>query len=280
MLPVTPADALTEVLARVGAATDGLVVLGALELQQWPADAVAALKGHGVLRRAKPGDTAACPGCERACVMPVLQRVRAGGSAAHFIACDKRDDISRVPLAEEHLERWRVDGRTLGDALAVLLGGSACQPVPSQAGLLRLGHVTGQAGRDVAHLRLDGQGRVFVDVAGHALDLGLVLALKGGRLVLDTRYLARCVDAPAAGAALHAETPEQRTQRLAARRTALKQQGVKAFLGVISREEGVSVSMVKKILGRAVRPTEAPVPAWAASLASWQGVPPASKRKR
>lgn len=280
MLPLTPAAALTEVLARVGASADRAVTLEALELQQWPADAVAALKGQGVLRAAKPGDTAACPGCEQACVMPVLQRVRAGGPAACFIVCDKRDDIGRVPLSAAHLERWRVDGKTLGDALAVLLGSSGCQPVPSDARSLRLGYVAGRADRAAVHMRLDGQGQVMIEVAGHALDLGLVLSLKGDRLVLDTRHLARCADAPAAGAALLAETPEQRAERLAARRTALQQRGVRAFLQVIAQEEGVSVSMVKKILDRAPRPTDRPVPTWAAPLASGQGAPPAKKRKR
>lgn len=280
MAPLTPAAALAEVLARLGGSPARAVTLSGDELQRWPADAVAALKGHGVLRPGKPGDTAVCPGCEAACVMPVQVRVQAGRAAAAFIVCDKRDDISRVSLDRAHLERWRVDGRTLGDALAVLLSGSECQSVPEGAQTLRLGVVSGRADKAVVYLRFDGQGRALVALAGHALELGLVLAAHGDRLVLDTRQLARCVDAPVGGAALPVETPKQRADRLKARRAALQQQGVSNFLQVIAQEEGVSVSMVKKVLGRAMQALEAPLPGWAAPLALQQGVSPSSKRKR
>ena len=77
--------------------------------------------------------------------MPVQQRQRAGGPAAAFVVCDRRDDIGRVPLAPAHLERWRVDGQTLGDALAGLLGAGACHPVPGARFAFRLGVVVGAA---------------------------------------------------------------------------------------------------------------------------------------
>lgn len=280
MAPLTPAAALAEVLARLGASPTRAMVLSGHELQGWPADAVAVLKAHGVLRPGKPGVTAVCPGCEAACVMPVQERVRAGRPAAAFVVCDKRDDINRVPLDGAHLERWRVDSRTLGGALAVLLGGSECQPLPADAQRLRLGVVSGRADKAAVHLHFDDLGRVLLDVAGHELEAGLVLALQGDRLVLDTRHLARCVDAPAGGTALSAETAEQRTDRLRARRDALKQRGVKAFLKVIAREEGLSDSMVKKILGRAMPPPVASLPGWAAPVAPQQGVSSARKSKR
>ena len=280
MAPLTPAAALAEVLARLGASPSRSVVLSGAELQGWPADAVAVLKAHGVLRPGKPGETAVCPGCEAAGVMPVQERVRAGRPAAVFIVCDKRDDINRVPLDGAHLERWRADGRTLGDALAVLLGGSECQPVPADAQALRLGVVSGRADKAAVHLRFDRSGRVLLDVAGHGLELGLVLAVEGDRLVLDTRHLARCLDAPVGGTALTAETAEQRTDRLLARRDVLKRRGEKAFLKVIAQEEGLSVSMVKKILGRALPAPAAPLPGWVAPLAPRQGVSPGKKSKR
>ncbi len=49
MAPLTPAAALAEVLARLGASPSRSVVLSGAELQGWPADAVAVLKAHGVL---------------------------------------------------------------------------------------------------------------------------------------------------------------------------------------------------------------------------------------
>jgi hypothetical protein len=96
--------------------------------------------------------------------------------------------------------------------------------------------------------------------------------------VLDSRHLARCVDAPASGVALKIETPEQRTQRLLGRRDALQRQGMKAFLQVIAQEEGLSVSMVKKILSRKKQPQDS-LTGWAAGLVSGQGVSSNKKRK-
>ena len=276
--PLTDAEALAEVLARLGAAPGRALAFSAEELKHWPTDAVTALKAHGVLRPGKPGDTAVCPGCERACVMPVQQRQRAGATAA-FVVCDRRDDIGRVPLAPALLERWRVDAQTLGDALAGLLGARACHPVPGVAFALRVGAVAGAADKAAVKLRFDELGQAHLEVAGHAVELASVLAIRAGKLVLDTRHLGRCADAPAVGAVLEAETPAQRTTRLQARKAVLQQRGVKGILPVLAEEEGVSVSMIKRILARSPAPAAPVLPAWAAALAPAEGVSPRSKRK-
>ena len=251
MVPLTAAAALAELLGRQGAAPGRAVVFSADELQHWPAHAVQTLKAHGALRPGKPGDSAVCPGCERACVMPVQQGQRAGRPVASCVVCDKRDDIGRVPLAAALLERWRADAQTLGDALAGLLDAVACHCVPGTPFVYRLGIVAGAADKAVVQLRFDDHGRALLDVAGHAMELASVLAIQRGKLVLDTRHLGRCADTPAGGAALVAETAEQRAARLWARKLALQRRGVKAFLKLMAEEEGVSVSMVKRILGRA-----------------------------
>ena len=280
MAPLTTGQVLAEFLGRLGTAPGRAVAFGSDELQHWPADAVAALKAHGALRPGKPGETAVCPGCEQACVMPVQQPQRPGRPAAAFVVCDRRDDIGRVPVAPAHLERWRADGQTLGDALAGLLGGGACYAVPGVAFVFRLGMVAGVADKAPVQLRFDDQGCALLDVAGHAVELAALLGVSGGKLLLDTRHLGRCADAPADGVALAAETPAQRTERLQARKAVLRQHGVKGFLHVLAEEEGVSVSMVKRILGRKQQPAAQALPAWAAALALPGGVSPGSKRKR
>ncbi|MBI5260152.1 MAG: hypothetical protein HY855_26870 [Burkholderiales bacterium] len=206
--------------------------------------------------------------------------MRPGLPAAAFIVCDRRDDIGRVPLAPAHLERWRADGHTLGDALAVLLGSGACHPVPAVPFTFRVGRVAGLVDKAPVQFRFDDLGRALVEVAGHVLDLAAVLAIQGGRLVLDTRHLGRCADAPTSGAAPTAETAAQRTTRLLDRKAALQQRGVKSFLQVLAEEEGVSVSMIKRILGRAVQAEDVSLPGWAAPVAPRAGVSPSSKTKR
>lgn len=280
MVPLTPTAALVELLARLGASADRTVTLAAEELLQWPVEAVAAFKAQGVLRPGKPADSAVCPGCERFCVMPVTQRLRPGHPTVAFVVCDKRDDINRVLLEAVHLERWRADDRTLGDALAKLLGADECQPAAADPQMLRLSTVEVRSDKATVHLRFDDRGRVLLEVAGHSLELVHLLLVQGQRLALDSRPLARRVDAPAAGAGLSAETPEQRTERLQARKAVLKGRGAKNFLQVIAQEERLSVSMVKKVLGRAEPPDDAPLPAWVAPNATRQGVSSGGKHKR
>ncbi len=276
--PLTAAEALAELLARLGAAPGRALAISAEELLPWPPAAVAALKAHGVLRPGKPDDTAVCPGCERACVMPVQQRQRAGVAAA-FVVCDRRDDIGRVPLAPALLERWRVDAQTLGDALAGLLGAGACHPEPGVAFAFRVGAVAGASDKAAVQLRFDEQGQARLNVAGHAVEVASVLGIRADRLVLDTRHLGRFADAPAAGEALAAETPAQRTTRLQARKAALQRRGVKAFLAVLAEEEGVTVSMIERILARRPEPAAPVLPAGAAAVAPAESVSPRSKRK-
>ncbi len=283
MAPLTADEALAELLARLSASPGRVLAINADELPHWPSDAVAALKAHGVLRPGKPADTAVCPGCERACVMPVQQRQRVGVAAvssAAFVVCDRRDDIGRVPLAPTYLERWRADAQTLGDALADLLGTGACHLVPGAIGAYRLSIVAGAVDKAPLLLRFDEQGGMRLDVAGHAVEVASVLAIRAGKLVLDIRHLARCADGPAAGAALSAETPAQRTARLQARKAVLRQRGVKAFLPVLAEEEGVSVSMIKRILGRKPEPAGQALPSWAAAVAPAGGASAGSKRRR
>lgn len=276
---MTATEALGELIARLGASPGRALAFSAADLQRWPADAVSAFKTQGVFRPGKPGDTAVCPGCERACVMPVQQRQRAGAMAA-FVVCDRRDDIGRVSVAPVLLERWRVDAHTLADALAGLLGAGACHPVPGEASAFRLGVVVGAADKATVHLRFGNQGDACLEVAGHSLELTSVLGIRAGKLALDTLHLGRCADTPASGAALVAETPAQRTARLQARKAVLQGRGVTAFLAVLAEEEGVSKSMIKRILARSPAAAEPVLPVWAAVAAPSRGVLAKGKRKR
>ena len=212
--------------------------------------------------------------------MPVQQRQQPGRPTSAFVVCDRRDDIGRVPVEPAYLERWRADAQTLADALAGLLGAGASHPVPGVLFVYRLGVVAGVADKASVQLRFDDQGRALLDTAGHGVELAAVLAVRGAKLVLDTRHLARCADAPATGAALAAETPAQRTERLRVRKSVLQQRGVKAFLPVLADEEGVSVSMVKRVLGRAPAAAAPTLPSWAAAVAPPGGVSAGGKRKR
>ena len=79
---------LVKLLARLAVAGSGAVEVPGDELAGWPQDDVAALKSHSVLMPGKPAESAICPGCERACVMPVQVLPRAGRPASLFVVWD------------------------------------------------------------------------------------------------------------------------------------------------------------------------------------------------
>ncbi|SFM68525.1 hypothetical protein SAMN05421721_12310 [Ectothiorhodospira mobilis] len=89
---MTPQAVLTELLDRIAASNGAPVLIGADELADWPADAVAALQSQGVITRARPAVSAVCPGCERECAMPVYTPPGTGQATGAFIVCNKRSD--------------------------------------------------------------------------------------------------------------------------------------------------------------------------------------------
>ena len=119
---MTPQAALIELLARVGARNGAAALVSDEELSKWPATAVAAMKSQRLLAKARPASSAICPGCERACVMPVHTLLRASGTAASFIVCDKRSDINRVPVSATRLRQWRCDADAVCGFIAASLG--------------------------------------------------------------------------------------------------------------------------------------------------------------
>lgn len=245
---------LAELLARLSAAGSGVVEVPGDEVAGWPQDDVAALKSHAVLLPGKPANSAICPGCERACVMPVQVLPRAGRAASLFIVCDKPVDINRVAVAPAALERWRVSVQSLADAISRLLRGGTATAHGGGAAGYRLGFVLGKQDRAALHLSFDDKGPRLL-VAGHALEVQDVLVLHAQQLALDQRRLARCVNAPAdAASAVPAESQEAAGKRMLARKLALKAAGTKAFLKIIALEEDCSESWVKQLIAKASAP--------------------------
>lgn len=276
MDPATAAAALGELLARLGAAGGGAIELRGNELARWPAEAVQALQARRVLVPSSPATSAVCDGCERGCSMPVQVLTKQGQPPRAFIVCDKDDDIGRVPVALQRLERWRASDASLADALAAMLGSTQATRLAGETKALRLGVVAGRTTRVAVLLRWIDGGAVL-EVAGHVLPLDLALTIKDAALTLDSKTLVRCVDAPAAGAGVPAESPDERRQRLKARVAAEKRKGTKAFNEVVAAEEGLSVSRLKQLVAE---PKPAP-DTWAAPLAGLAGASskkPARKR--
>lgn len=250
---MTGHDALIEILERVGANGNEAVLLGAEELGQWPARAVAVMKERRLLARAGPAQSALCPGCEQQCVMPVKLWPGQPKSPNAFVICDKRGDINRVTVSIDALEQWQASGETVAKMLAQLLGLKRSVTAEPDATRWEIGMYKGV--RHASHLVLLSEGGLKLSLAGHSLVLDDVLTFLSDRIAVNRRLLTRCVDNPAAGAG-DIESGSQRRIRLSARVEEEKANGTKAFLKVVAGEEGISTSRLKQILRKPSSLTE------------------------
>lgn len=242
---MTPQMVLVELLERIGARSGAAVFVSDREVREWPGAAVAAMKAHSLITKARPAASTVCPGCEQECVMPVhVINVKARRPEA-FILCDKRNDINRVPVPVDRLEQWQATGESVAALLARLLGLHRSSGSSGDASRWEVGVLKGA--KHASHVVLVADGNLTLSLAGHSIPVIDVLSLAGRTFKIDRQAMNRLVDHPIAGAG-DVESAAQRRQRLKKRVKALKAQGVKAFMKIVAGEEGISDTRLKQIL--------------------------------
>lgn len=261
---MTESDLLEHILDRLGRADSAEEIFGADEAVDWPAGALDLLIKAGLLRRAEPAQAIECNGCEQYCFMPV-QVLHAEGTrpARAFISCDKRDDIGRVPVEMRRLEQWQTTCELIANVLAQLLGLGRTASDGADGKRWNIGVLKGKKHKSLVILLADDG--LNLSLSGHTLPLIEVLAIEKNVLTLDKGELIRRMDKPVGNA--ETEIPEQRRERLRARVREEKAKGTKAFLRLVAKEEGISVSRLKQLFS-----------AKPASVNTWAGLTTAKKK--
>ncbi len=214
------------------------------EISAWPKEAVDHLIKAGLIESAPPTLIIDCDGCEQNCLMEVnVLPAQNKLPARAFISCDKRDDIGRVPVDFDRLQRWQITTESLAKLIAKLIGINA-SPY-QQAGTKNwwIGIVRGK--KNKSELILDGENLSF-NVAGHNIDVVDLLSFKAEKLELDKDKLINLVNAPKSSK----RTPADRKKYYHERRDQLSAKGIGNFIEVLAREEGVSESAIKQVLYR------------------------------
>jgi hypothetical protein len=204
---MTPQAALIELLARVGAGNGAVVLVSDEELSQWPAAAVAAMKSQKLLAKARPAVSVVCPGCERACVMPVHTLPRASGAAGSFIVCDKRSDINRVPVSAERQKQWRCDANAVCGFIAASLGLRHSDQHPADAGLLKIGIASGSKRHQMVCLQPKGD--LALVAANNAAPLAELVGYRDGEYSVDGDMIRQLLDSATTADSLKAIEPLQ-----------------------------------------------------------------------
>lgn len=94
---------------RFGRNKSGRITIQADEVAEWPQGLFARLIEDRLLTQAEPGFELECRGCEEGCFMPVsVFPAENSRPARAFIACDKRDDVGRVPVDFSRTRQWHM----------------------------------------------------------------------------------------------------------------------------------------------------------------------------
>jgi hypothetical protein len=180
---MTPEQVFADLMARVGAHPDSVVLVNEQDLADWPPDVVAALRAQGLLRKARDAASAVCPGCEQQCIMPVNTVKDETSRRGSFVVCDKRSDINRVPIPPEQLRQWRTDAeavrRFVADSLSLRQTGERSR----EDGLTFVGVIQGTKRSQMLALRVSGDPALVV--GGGTVPLCDLAKYEDGRFGLD-----------------------------------------------------------------------------------------------
>jgi hypothetical protein len=189
---MTPEAVLIELLDRLAALAGDAVLVNTHELDQWPPDAVAALKKQQLLAKARAAGSAVCPGCERECMMPVHTPPATAGNAAAFIVCDKRSDINRVAISLDRLTQWRCNVQAVCVFVAESVGIRNAVKPGIDAGVWEIGVATGNKRSQM--LCIQAKGALALVAGSNALPLADFIGYDNGVYSIDAVMVQQLVD--------------------------------------------------------------------------------------
>ena len=204
---MTPQAALIELLGRVGASQGAAVLVNDEDLALWPMVAVAAMKTQGLLAKTKPAFSTICPGCERDCVMPVhIFPTKENLPARAFISCDKRSDISRVPVFFEKLNQWQCNIDFLCRFIATSLGLRRSNKQTASNDLRNIGIATN--GKRSQMLCLQTNGELILIVGNNETPLTELIKYRNGSYSLESALIRQLMDTETITNIVHTSTLE------------------------------------------------------------------------
>jgi len=206
-------EVMEALLGRVTSSREGVARFSAHEMQQWPPEAVQALKAQQLLKRSRDIHTALCDGCEEACVLPVQSVRNHAGEMVSFLLCTLRSDTNRVIVNRPKLRQWRSCVERICDFISDNLGihRSSTQPKEPQQ-LWPVGLFRGKKRGQMLMVRL---GSPLELIAGdQSLPLLELIDFEDGEFRVNRTMVAQLVD--------HSTTVDERYTPSITRREARK----------------------------------------------------------
>ncbi len=173
--------------------TESEVVFSADEVCEWSPKLLEVFIKHGLLRSINPATVIECMGCEENCISPVhIFPAQLNRPSRAFIACDKRDDVGRVPIEFHRLQQWHSTRELIANLLAQLLG---FDPPQCEGHLWSIGVLKGKKRKGL--ITLANTGELLLQVAGHEVLLWEIVELQDNEIIINKSSLMKLVDKPA-----------------------------------------------------------------------------------
>lgn len=186
-------DVLQELIQHMDSHGDG--ALAWEQVREWPEGAIKIFLNAGWIKSIEPAKIVECPGCEENCFMPVHVLPTAKGKPARaYVACDKRDDMGRIPIPMELRQQWQITDNQVAHWVAHTLGLKGKPKKEKKSGAIHIGNVQGK--KKMGLLTWVGQSPVSLETSGHSISLSEVLYFKDYQIQIDQATIINMVDLP------------------------------------------------------------------------------------
>jgi hypothetical protein len=177
--------------------------------------------------------------------MPITVLTNQNSESSAFIVCDKRNDVSRIPISLDQAEQWQASGISLANLLSKLLELPRHFIESENSSRWELGVFRGL--KHSAHIVLNLDGKPLIQTAGHNLTVSELLSFRTTKFELDQRKIIRAIDNPSITAS-DVVSPKERAKLIKKRVAEHKKRGRRDYIKLTAKEFGVTTGRVHQIL--------------------------------
>lgn len=109
-----------------------------------------------------------------------------------YVACDRRDDMGRIPIASPLLQQWQITEYQVARWIARTLELKGKSKKDKEPGTIHIGNAQGK--KKSGSLEWVGQTPISLKASGHFLPLIEVIYFKGNHLQIDQAAIIKMVD--------------------------------------------------------------------------------------
>lgn len=165
------------------------------QVREWPDGAVRVFQQAGWIRASTAASEVVCPGCERACYMPVHTRpTQEGQTTKAFVACDKSENMGLITVPPRLLQQWQVSLVRIAAWIAASLGLRLRPKHDRGSGIIWLGKMQGR--KRLSEILVTTSAPISMAASGHSLPLEQVVDVSDGKPVIDRAAILDLVDRP------------------------------------------------------------------------------------